>query len=104
MTLHVLIYLIFGCTDLLNCSRPPLHCPCPPAPMSLPIPHASIILFVDFQIQFIVFRAWVGIWIAIIAVCLVAAEGSALASLLTRFSEEIFALLISLIFVYEVFK
>ena len=56
------------------------------------------------QIQFIVFRAWVGIWVAIIAVCLVAAEGSTLASLLTRFSEEIFALLISLIFVYEVFK
>merc|ERR1712142_583083 len=56
------------------------------------------------KIQFIVFRAWVGIWIAIIAVCLVAAEGSTLASLLTRFSEEIFAFLISLIFVYEVFN
>lgn len=55
-------------------------------------------------IEFLPFRAWVGIWIFIISTVTVALEGSVLVRSFTRFTMEIFALLISLIFIFEVFK
>ncbi|XP_022102760.1 band 3 anion transport protein-like isoform X2 [Acanthaster planci] len=59
---------------------------------------------VNSEIEYLPFRAWVGIWIFVIAIVTVALEGSVLVRLFTRFTEDIFSLLISLIFIYEVFK
>ncbi|XP_071493352.1 band 3 anion transport protein-like [Diadema antillarum] len=53
------------------------------------------------EIELLPFRAWIGIWTAIIATICVAVEGSVLVRHFTRFTEEIFALLISIIFIYE---
>ncbi|ELT89578.1 hypothetical protein CAPTEDRAFT_221709 [Capitella teleta] len=55
------------------------------------------------ELPFMPFRAWCGFWVTIIAVVLVALEGSFLVRYFTRFIQEIFALLISLIFVIETF-
>ncbi|XP_074641945.1 anion exchange protein 3-like isoform X2 [Tubulanus polymorphus] len=56
------------------------------------------------QIEFLPMRSWVGLWVAFITVIVVALEGSCLVRFITRFTEEVFAFLISLIFIYEVFK
>ena len=53
------------------------------------------------QIELLPFRAWIGIWTFVIATICVAVEGSVLVRHFTRFTEEIFALLISIIFIYE---
>ncbi|XP_072047600.1 band 3 anion transport protein-like isoform X2 [Amphiura filiformis] len=55
-------------------------------------------------IEYLPFRFWVGLWMFIIATICVAAEGSVLVRFFTRFTEEVFAFLISLIFIYEVFN
>ncbi|ESP03217.1 hypothetical protein LOTGIDRAFT_137764, partial [Lottia gigantea] len=55
-------------------------------------------------IEFLSFRLWIGFWVFVISVLTVAAEGSFLIRYVTRFTEEIFAILISLIFIYEVLK
>ena len=54
-------------------------------------------------LEFLSFRFWVGLWVAILSVIIVALEGSFLVSYCTRFTEEIFAFLVSVIFLYEVF-
>jgi solute carrier family 4 anion exchanger 2 len=48
-------------------------------------------------------RVWVGIWLGIIGVVVTAVEGASLVRFFTRFTEEIFASLISLLFIYESF-
>ncbi|XP_030830660.1 anion exchange protein 2 isoform X4 [Strongylocentrotus purpuratus] len=53
------------------------------------------------NIELLPFRAWIGIWTFLIATICVAVEGSVLVRHFTRFTEEIFALLISIIFIYE---
>ncbi|XP_033100503.1 sodium bicarbonate cotransporter 3-like [Anneissia japonica] len=58
----------------------------------------------DLEVDFLVWRVWIGLWILVIALAVVAAEGSALIHYFTRFTEEIFATLISLIFIYETYK
>ncbi|XP_043287400.1 electrogenic sodium bicarbonate cotransporter 1 isoform X4 [Venturia canescens] len=47
------------------------------------------------------FRFWIGTWIAIILVILVAVDASALVCYITRFTEENFATLIAFIFIYK---
>ncbi|XP_071791427.1 band 3 anion transport protein-like isoform X2 [Asterias amurensis] len=54
-------------------------------------------------IELLPFRAWVGFWIFIISIVVVAFEGSILVRYFTRFTEEIFSTLISLIFLYETY-
>ncbi|XP_018612964.1 solute carrier family 4 member 1a (Diego blood group) isoform X2 [Scleropages formosus] len=54
-------------------------------------------------VEYIVGRVWVGIWLVIIVVVIVAAEGSFLVRYISRFTQEIFSVLISLIFIYETF-
>ncbi|XP_077966486.1 band 3 anion transport protein-like isoform X3 [Styela clava] len=49
-------------------------------------------------------RFWIGCWICIIAIVTVAFEGSFLIRFVSRFTQEIFAVLISLIFIYETFN
>ncbi|KAK5905951.1 hypothetical protein CgunFtcFv8_001857 [Champsocephalus gunnari] len=56
------------------------------------------------DIEYIVGRVWVGLWLVIIVVVIVAFEGSFLVCFISRFTQEIFSILISLIFIYETFS
>lgn len=53
--------------------------------------------------DYMTFRFWIGTWIAIILLILVAIDASALVCYITRFTEENFACLIAFIFIYKVF-
>ncbi|KAJ0060450.1 hypothetical protein NL108_011883, partial [Boleophthalmus pectinirostris] len=55
------------------------------------------------EIEYIVGRVWVGVWLIFIVVAIVAFEGSFLVRYISRFTQEIFSILISLIFIYETF-
>ncbi|XP_041828516.1 solute carrier family 4 member 1a (Diego blood group) [Melanotaenia boesemani] len=55
------------------------------------------------DMEYIVGRTWVGMWLVVIAVVIVAVEGSFLVRYISRFTQEIFSILISLIFIYETF-
>jgi hypothetical protein len=58
----------------------------------------------DLGIPFLPAYAWVGIWTAAFVVLLAVTDASALMRYFTRFTDEIFAGLISLIFIYEAIK
>ncbi|XP_061083071.1 anion exchange protein 3 [Conger conger] len=49
-------------------------------------------------------RVWIGFWLFFIVLVIVAAEGSFLVRYISPFTQEIFAFLISLIFIYETFS
>ncbi|XP_034098200.2 sodium bicarbonate cotransporter 3 isoform X15 [Drosophila albomicans] len=51
--------------------------------------------------DYMTFRFWIGMWVAVICVVLVAIDASALVCYITRFTEENFATLIAVIFVYK---
>lgn len=51
--------------------------------------------------DYLSFRMWIGIWIAVILLILVAIDASALVCYITRFTEENFATLIAFIFIYK---
>ncbi|KAI4584663.1 hypothetical protein MJG53_020706, partial [Ovis ammon polii x Ovis aries] len=55
----------------------------------------------DHSLDYLPFRLWVGIWVAIFCLVLVATEASVLVRYFTRFTEEGFCALISLIFIYD---
>lgn len=52
--------------------------------------------------NYLAFRFWIGTWIAVILLVLVAIDASALVCYITRFTEENFATLIAFIFIYKV--
>ncbi|VDN51370.1 unnamed protein product [Dracunculus medinensis] len=54
--------------------------------------------------EFLPFRFWVGVWTSAILVILVATDMSALVGLITRFTEEAFATLISIVFIIQSFQ
>uniref|UniRef100_F1KU85 Anion exchange protein n=1 Tax=Ascaris suum TaxID=6253 RepID=F1KU85_ASCSU len=54
--------------------------------------------------EFLPFRFWVGMWISVVLVILVATDMSALVGLITRFTEEAFATLISVVFIIQSFE
>ncbi|XP_069502104.1 anion exchange protein 2 isoform X2 [Ambystoma mexicanum] len=54
-------------------------------------------------LEYLVGRVWIGFWLIIIVLLMVAFEGSFLVRFVSRFTQEIFAILISLIFIYETF-
>ncbi|XP_060080773.1 band 3 anion transport protein-like [Ylistrum balloti] len=56
------------------------------------------------SIEFLTMRVWIGFWVMMISAFFVAIESSFLVRYITRFTEEIFAILISLIFIFEVIK
>ncbi|XP_026208453.1 solute carrier family 4 member 1a (Diego blood group) [Anabas testudineus] len=65
----------------------------------------AFFLFCKSQgIEYIVGRTWVGMWLIVIVVIIVAVEGSFLVRYISRFTQEIFSILISLIFIYETFN
>ncbi len=55
----------------------------------------------DLEIAFLPTYAWVGIWTAVILLVLALTDASCLMRYFTRFTDEIFAALISIIFIYE---
>nr|XP_058135791.1 anion exchange protein 4 isoform X2 [Dasypus novemcinctus] len=55
----------------------------------------------DYRLDYLPFRLWVGIWVATFCLVLVATEASVLVRYFTRFTEEGFSALISLIFIYD---
>ncbi|CAL9692967.1 unnamed protein product [Knipowitschia caucasica] len=56
------------------------------------------------DMEYIVGRIWVGMWLIVIVILVVAVEGSFMVKFLSRFTQEIFSILISLIFIYETFS
>ena len=57
----------------------------------------------DNSVDFMSFRLWVGLWVSLVLVIIVAFDLSALVRYITRFTEESFAVLISIIFIFESF-
>ncbi|XP_035765480.1 anion exchange protein 2b [Neolamprologus brichardi] len=55
------------------------------------------------EIEYLTGRVWIGFWLIIIVVTMVAFEGSFLVRFVSRFTQEIFSFLISLIFICETF-
>lgn len=49
-------------------------------------------------------RVWIGFWLILLVVLVVAFEGSVLVRFISRYTQEIFSFLISLIFIYETFS
>lgn len=65
-------------------------------------------LFTQFcqahNFEYLTGRVWIGFWLIFIVLVIVAAEGSFLVRYISPFTQEIFAFLISLIFIYETFS
>ena len=61
-------------------------------------------LCIDLQIPFLPTYAWVGLWTALLLLVLAATDASCLMRYFTRFTDEIFAALISIIFIYEAIR
>ncbi|XP_025914984.1 band 3 anion transport protein isoform X1 [Apteryx rowi] len=55
------------------------------------------------DMEYIVGRVWIGFWLILLVLVVVACEGSVLVRYLSRYTQEIFSFLISLIFIYETF-
>ena len=64
-----------------------------------------LLLFVtsDNDLDYLQMRFWIGLWTGVILIIMTAFDLSALVRYITRFTEESFALLISLIFIKEAF-
>ncbi|KAK2493221.1 hypothetical protein MC885_009236 [Smutsia gigantea] len=54
-------------------------------------------------LEYIVGRVWIGFWLILLVVLMVAFEGSFLVRFISRYTQEIFSFLISLIFIFETF-
>ncbi|XP_054621545.1 anion exchange protein 2b isoform X2 [Dunckerocampus dactyliophorus] len=55
------------------------------------------------DMEYLTGRVWIGFWLVVIVLVAVAFEGSFLVRFVSRFTQEIFSFLISLIFIYETF-
>jgi hypothetical protein len=60
--------------------------------------------FRDNNLGYLEFRFWIGMWLCFLLLIMVAFDLSALVRYITRFTEESFAMLIAIIFIYEAFK
>ncbi|XP_066537949.1 anion exchange protein 2a [Hoplias malabaricus] len=58
----------------------------------------------SYKMEYLTGRVWIGFWLVLIVVLMVAFEGSFLVRFVSRFTQEIFSFLISLIFIYETFS
>lgn len=55
----------------------------------------------DYQLSYLSLRTSIGLWTAFLCIVLVATDASSLVCYITRFTEEAFAALICIIFIYE---
>ncbi|XP_076031452.1 band 3 anion transport protein-like isoform X2 [Oratosquilla oratoria] len=58
---------------------------------------------IAYDIEFLPARVWIGVWMTIWGLLIVAFEALAIVKKFTRFTEEIFSTLVCLIFIYEAF-
>ncbi|KAI0212947.1 Sodium-driven chloride bicarbonate exchanger [Lamellibrachia satsuma] len=58
----------------------------------------------EYEFSYLSVRCWIGFWICLILLLMVALDLSALVRYITRFTEESFATLIAVIFIVEAFK
>lgn len=70
------------------------------------IPHMFIIFIFfflnrDYQLSYLSLRTSIGLWTSFLCIVLVATDASSLVCYITRFTEEAFAALICIIFIYE---
>lgn len=55
----------------------------------------------DYQLSYLSLRTSIGLWTSFLCIVLVATDASSLVCYITRFTEEAFAALICIIFIYE---
>ncbi|XP_068216025.1 anion exchange protein 3 [Palaemon carinicauda] len=55
------------------------------------------------ELDFLAMRVWIGIWMTVFCIIIVAFEAVVIVKKFTRFTEEIFSTLVCLIFIYEAF-
>lgn len=55
----------------------------------------------QYELSYLSLRASIGLWTAFLCIALVATDSSSLVCYITRFTEEAFAALICIIFIYE---
>lgn len=55
----------------------------------------------DYELSYLPLRTSIGLWTAFLCIVLVATDASSLVCYITRFTEEAFAALICIIFIYE---
>ena len=70
----------------------------------LPTVECLILISSDNGWHYLEFRFWIGMWMCLFLLIMVAFDLSALVRFITRFTEESFAMLIAIIFIYEAFK
>lgn len=58
----------------------------------------------NYDFEYIVGRVWIGFWLILLVILVVAFEGSFLVRYISRYTQEIFSILISLIFIWETFS
>lgn len=58
----------------------------------------------SMTIEFLPWRAWIGIWTLIIALVVAGFQGSTLVKHFTKFTKDIFAALVALLFIFEAFN
>jgi len=63
--------------------------------------NCCLVVYSENGLHFLSFRFWIGVWVTIILLVIVAFDLSFLVRYITRFTEESFAVLISVIFIYE---
>ena len=66
--------------------------------------YITIIDFRSMDVQFLPFRCWIGLWTTLLLIVIVAFDLSACVKYITRFTEESFACLITIIFIVGAFK
>lgn len=66
--------------------------------------HFCLFICSDHHLNYLCFRFWIGMWMCLALLLMVAFDLSALVRYITRFTEESFAMLIALIFIVEAFK
>merc|ERR1719220_1399831 len=60
--------------------------------------------FEDGSIDYLPWRVWIGIWLVIIALLVAMFQGSVLVKYFTKFTKDIFASLVALLFIFEAFN
>ncbi|NXY53595.1 B3AT protein, partial [Callaeas wilsoni] len=79
--------------------------PSPPSHGDDPEGLLPLIVFCSSNgLEYIVGRVWIGFWLILLVLLVVACEGSFLVRYLSRYTQEIFSFLISLIFIFETFS
>ena len=56
------------------------------------------------EIDFLSWRLWIGIWLVILVLLIACFQGSILVKHISKFTKDIFASLIALLFIYEAFN